>query len=309
MLSLAASFINEVEEDSSEHLRKLINDEYFDWKLYELILKDTRDRRKREVVEKLYEKEKRDYTLLQSLLPDYKPRLNVLKLWLYFIIYKLFGITFVIKFAESNEQEIIRGYQRILAAEKNREVRSKLKRLLRSTKRYEYLLRDWIREDRLKYLGFVALGVTDAIVSLVGTQAGFLGATGSGFLVGISTIIVGLATTISMVAATYMQAKELKNGLSPLRAAASSGITYVIVTLLLAVPYFVILNALLAFGVSLFIALITLVFFTYYVSVIDDRNFKVQLRENLTVVALATILGYALGVGADYFFNISFNSL
>ena len=288
-------------DEDSERLRKLVDDEYFDLKLYELILKDIKDKKEKRIVERLYEKERKDLETLLRFSEGYRPRLNPIKLYFYYLLYKIFGLTFVVKFAESNEGEVVEGYQDLLRKEGKRENRARLKQLIRSTKRYEYMLRSWIKDERLKYLSFIALGITDAIISLVGTQAGFLGATEDGTYVALSTFIVGLATGISMGAATYLQAKEMKNGVKPFKAALSSVKTYGVVTLLLMLPFLIIKNPYMAFILSFIASLLILALFTYYTSVVNDRNFWKQLKENLLITMFALFVGFVLGKGASLF--------
>ena len=284
-----------MEEEDSERLKKLVDDEYFDLKLYELILKDLKDKKQKRIIERLYEKEKKDYETLLSFLGDYRPRLNRLKLWVHFILYKIFGTTFAVKFTESNEEEVVEGYEDLLRSEEEKEKRSTLRKLIRSTKRYEYMLRDWVKDEKLKYLSFVALGITDAVISLVGTQAGFLGATESSLYIALSTFIVGLATGVSMGAATYLQAKELKNGLNPVKAALNSFKTYLIVTTVLVLPFLLTRNPYLAFGISFLLSLGIIALFSYYTAVVNDRDFWMQFKESVVIVLLALAAGFVLG--------------
>ncbi len=290
-----------MEEEDSERLKRLVDDEYFDLKLYELILKDLKDKKQRRIIERLYEKEKKDYETLLSFLGDYKPRLNKIKLWLHFILYKLFGTTFAVKFTESNEDEVVESYEDLLRSEDEKEKRSTLRKLIRSTKRYEYMLRDWVKDEKLKYLSFVALGITDAVISLVGTQAGFLGATESSLYIALSTFIVGLATGVSMGAATYLQAKELKNGLNPLKAATNSFKTYLIVTTILVFPFLITRNPYLAFSAAFLLSLGIIALFSYYTAVVNNREFWAQFKESLFIVLLALAVGFLLGKAASIF--------
>ncbi len=292
--------MGEAEEDS-KRIRKLVDDEYFDLKLYEMILKDLKDRKKRKIVEQLYEKEKRDLEALLSLSKGYKPRVSRAKLFLYYLLYKIFGLTFVVRFAESDEEKVLREYRNLLNEEDEREKRTLLKQLIRSTRRYEYMLRKRIKDERLKYLSFIALGITDGVISLIGTQAGFLGATENSLYVAISTLIVGIATSISMGAATYLQAKEMRNGVTPLKAALSSLQTYVVVTLMLVIPFLFISNPYTAFAISFLFSLFILAIFTYYTSVVNERDFLEQLKENLAVVLMALFLGFLLGKAVSIF--------
>ncbi|NPA86502.1 MAG: hypothetical protein GXO00_00645 [Candidatus Diapherotrites archaeon] len=288
-------------DEDSERIQRLVNDEFFDVKLYELVISHVKNEKERRILRRLLEKERKDLEALMKLHPHVKPRLNHLKLWFYFLLYRLFGYTFVIKLAESNEEEVLNEYRRLLQEEKDGEDKKLLRRLIRSTKRYEYMLRSWIKEERLKYLSFMALGVVDGIISLMGTQAGFLGATGESLKVGVYSLIVGVATAVSMAAATFLQAKEMQNGVNPWRAMVYGGSTYLSVTALLVLPYFLFSNPYVAFMVALILSMVVLAVFTFYSSVVHEKDFWKEFRENVAVVGIAALVGFAVGSLADRF--------
>jgi VIT1/CCC1 family predicted Fe2+/Mn2+ transporter len=74
-----------------------------------------------------------------------------------------------------------------------------------------------------------------------------------------------------------------------------TGSVYLLSTVLLALPYFMTHDMLLAFSGSVILAILLASFFTYYVAVINDSSFKREAVENV-----ALIMGTA---AATFFFG------
>ena len=76
-----------------------------------------------------------------------------------------------------------------------------------------------IQEAMIKYIGFIAMGLADAIVEITGVHAGFLGVTNSTLFAGISGIVVGFSTAISMgsasLSASQAGSPAARHGYSP----------------------------------------------------------------------------------------------
>src|SRR5437016_1858109 len=89
----------------------------------------------------------------------------------------------------------------------------------------------------------VALGVNDGVIELTGALTGFTFALKEHHLVALSGLITGIAAALSMAASAFMQARheEEKDAVS---AAVITGISYLIVVLLLVAPYFIFAEAL-----------------------------------------------------------------
>jgi VIT1/CCC1 family predicted Fe2+/Mn2+ transporter len=80
-----------------------------------------------------------------------------------------------------------------------------------------------------------------------------------------------------------------------------TGSAYLLSTLLLALPYFMTHDMILAFSGSVILAILLASFFTYYVAVINDSSFKREAVENVTL-----IMGTA---AATFFFGEFLGSL
>ena len=151
-----------------------------------------------------------------------------------------------------------------------------------------------LNEGVVRYIGFIALGLADAVVEITGVHAGFLGATTTTLAAGIAGLIVGLSAAISMAAAAYIQAKHesVKN---PIPSALATGIAYIAAVVLLAAPYFITHSNILAFVVSVILAFVLVVAFTFYSSVINESNFKRELVESTVVLFATALVSYLFG--------------
>jgi VIT1/CCC1 family predicted Fe2+/Mn2+ transporter len=203
------------------------------------------------------------------------------------------GLTFVTKLLERHESEVVRRYREVLKRVEG-EVREKVEEFLRDEEEHERVLLSQIDEPLLRYIGFIALGLSDSMIEVTGVHAGFLGVTASTIIAGVAGLIVGFAASISMGVASYLKAKsELRS--KPVTSGLVTGSVYLLSTVLLALPYFMTHDMILAFSGSVIFAILLASFFTYYVAVINDSNFRREAVENV-----ALIMGTA---AATFFFG------
>ncbi len=279
--------------DFTSDARFFCDDEHFDHLVYKELASKERNGPRRALLERLAEMERKHYEFWQSLLPSHRPRFNPLRFRAIMLLRALFGLTFVTKLLERHESEVVRRYREVLKRAEG-EVREKVEEFLRDEEEHEKALISQIDEPLLRYIGFIALGLSDSMIEVTGVHAGFLGVTASTIIAGVAGLIVGFAASISMGVAAYLKAKsELRS--KPLTSGLVTGIAYLLSTVLLAVPYFATHDMLLAFSGSVVLAILLATFFTFYVAVVNDSSFKREVLENV-----ALIMGTA---AATYFFG------
>jgi len=231
------------------------------------------------------------------------------------ILRAVFGVTFTTKFLETHEKSAIATYERMLAdagtgtsPTMSESHRARLREIIADEKTHEQGLIAGLREKRVAYIGFIALGLADAIVEITGVHAGFLGVTGDTLVAGVAGVIVGFAAAISMGFASYIQAKQ-DTEKSALVSAFATGLSYLGSVVLLALPYFLIRTMIPAFIVSTSVGLILLAAFTFYTAVVFDRKFSREFAQSAALMlgtALATfilgkVIGGAFGLNAGSF--------
>ncbi len=275
------------DSDKMQLVQMYCKDEYGDHMVYKELANREKKEDRRHILEQLSEKELEHYRFWSNYTKGYKPQVNRLLL-LGVVFLRLFGLTFTLKLLERNEGKTIAAYRKYsenLPADE----KAILDSIIRDEEEHEHYFISQIDEGVLRYMSFIVLGLADAIVEITGVHAGFLGVTSSTLIAGISGLVVGFAAAISMASAAYLQAKhDLKR--SPVLSAISTGLAYIGAVAMLALPYFLTHDMLLAFGGSVGLALTLTAAFTFYGSVITERMFA---REFAVSVALT--LGTALG--------------
>ena len=284
----------------AERARRYCLDEYRDYLVYKLLAEREDDEGHRRILEKLASDELRHYEFWRRLAGDgCRASLGRLEAKLILAARRLLGLTFTLKLLERGEQETIREYREMLGLVPE-EYRKELERIIQDEVDHEEKLMASIEESRVKYIGFVALGLADAIVEITGVHAGFLGYSATTLVAGIAGLVVGFSATISMASAAYIQAKEVE-GRDPVTSAVVTGLAYMAAVIALAVPYFLTDSMKLAFTASILVGLAVVAGFTFYSTVVGGRSF---LREYLETAGL--MMGTAFGA---YFFGVFLRDL
>jgi len=216
-----------------------------------------------------------------------------LKVWWYLGIARVLGLTFGIKLMERGEQRAQEVYQKISV------VVPGVTDIVEDEDRHEAELIDLIDEERLRYVGSMVLGLNDALVELTGTLAGLTLALQNARLIGLAGLITGIAASLSMAASQYLSTKSEEGGQDPTKAAAYTGVAYVLTVALLILPYFLLRSYLVSLGVTLTNAILVILAFTYYVSVAREISFKKRFLEmvliSFGVAGLSFAIGYVVG--------------
>ncbi len=266
---------------------KFCREELTAYKAYQWLAARERDPVRRSVLEEMAAQERSHYEFWRRMLGrDCRPRR--LSLMLLGLAYRILGPIFTLKMLERGEEEAIREYTEALRYLKG-EDRRRLEEIIEDERNHEAKLLEGIEDVRVKYLGYIALGLADAIVEITGVHAGFLGATSSTILAGVAGLVVGFSAALSMSGAAYLQAKHGRET-RPIISAGVTGIAYIASVVLLALPYFIFRNMAEAFTASLLLATLVVGSFTYFSTVVQDKPFLKEFLESL-----ALMLGTAFG--------------
>jgi VIT1/CCC1 family predicted Fe2+/Mn2+ transporter len=202
---------------------------------------------------------------------DAKP--NKLSIWKYYLISRIFGITFGIKLMEKVEGKAQAIYEEI-----SKYVPAAID-IEKDEKEHERKLIDLIDEERLRYVSSMVLGLNDALVELTGALAGFTLAFRNTRLIAMAGFITGIAASLSMAASEYLSTKSEESSRNPFKASAYTGSAYVMTVLFLIFPYVIFTNYYFCLGFTLFNAIIVILLFTFYVSVAKDISFWKRFSE------------------------------
>lgn len=284
-------------EGLSSFILKFQEEEITQSLFYERIAKSLKGKN-REVLEKIAMDEKDHYERLKRYTgKDVSPK--KLKLLKFFLLWKMFGLTFIIKLMEKGEEKAQEGYERFLPYIPD------LDKIFRDEEEHERELMDMIDEKRLKYVSSMVLGISDAIVELTGAIAGLSFAFQNSELVGIAGMITGIAAALSMSVSEYLSQKsELEEGKSPLNAAIYTGFAYIIAVFFLVMPFFVLERVFLSLSLSLLNALFIIALFTFFVSIIKEKSFKKTFLEMALLSFSVAGISFLIGALARKFLGI-----
>lgn len=245
----------------------------------------------REVLLRLAEEELGHYYALRAYtgadVPPVRGRVRF-----YLALARIFGITFAMKLMEEGEKRAEAAYMEVAATI------PELAEIVRDEKEHEAALMAGIDEERLGYLSSMVLGMNDALVELLGALAGLSLALGRSRLVGLVALITGIAAALSMAASEYLSTKSEGGAKSPLKAAAYTGMAYIITVTLLVFPFFILGNVYFALGLSLLDGLLAVGAFTFFMAVVRGLPYRQTLFEmaaiGMGVAALSFLIGWIL---------------
>ncbi len=233
--------------------------------------------------------------------PDIKPERHAV--WGTILLRDILGITFITKFAESHEKDSVATYRAILSTIPD-DRKAQLLAIIDDEQSHEQTLIAQLKEKRIAYIGFIVLGLADAIVEITGTHAGFLGVTGSTLIAGVSGVIVGFAAAISMASASYLQAKQDLEK-SPFISAAATGISYLCSVICLALPYFLIRTMFVAFATSTSVGILLIAGFTFYGAIVFDRKFWNEFGEAVMLMLGTAVATFFVGTIVGKIFHLN----
>jgi VIT1/CCC1 family predicted Fe2+/Mn2+ transporter len=280
-----------------EETRKLVltsqKNEITEHIIYEKLAQSTKDAQNRSVLQRISDDELKHYNFWKQYTgKDTKP--DKLKVWMYFLIARIFGITFGIKLMEKGEEKAQTTYEKIS------KVIPSAKEIVEDEDKHEMELINMLDEERLRYVGSIVLGLNDALVELTGALAGLTFALQNTRLTAMAGLITGVAASLSMATSEYLSTKSEGYVKNPFRAAVYTGVAYVITVLFLIFPYFVFGEPMLCLGFTILNAVIVIFIFTSYISIAKGIPFKNRFSEmvliSLGVAALTFLITFIIKI-------------
>jgi VIT1/CCC1 family predicted Fe2+/Mn2+ transporter len=257
--------------------------------IYQALAGEARESANREVLGEIAAVEIAHYRFWRSftgveLAPDR------LRIAFYSLVYRIFGITFSLKFMERGERKAQELYKNLLP------VVPGLEKVLLDEEQHEKALLALIDEQRLRYTGSIVLGLNDALVELTGTLAGLTLALQNTRVIAMAGLITGIAAALSMGSAEYLSTKSEGGGRNPVQAATYTLVAYIITVIFLVTPYLVFSSFYFALAATILNAVIVIVVFTFYTSVTRDLDFRGRFLEMATISLGVAALSFLIGL-------------
>ncbi|MCX7885789.1 MAG: VIT1/CCC1 transporter family protein [Verrucomicrobiae bacterium] len=273
-------------------LAQLQRTEITEYHVYRRLAQTLPESENRRILERIADDERRHARLWEKYLAQ-QPTPDPLRLWWYYGLGRLLGLTFSIKLMERGEQHASRFYQRLATEIPEAE------QVAREEDSHEQALIALLDEDRLRYTGAMVLGLNDALVELTGAVAGLTLALQNTRLIAMTALITGVAAAMSMAASSYLSARaEPDQQKNPLKSAAYTGVAYLLTVALLIAPYLLFQNYYVCLALTLAAALLIIAAFNYYICVARELSFRQRFLEMSTlsfgVAAISFLLGFLL---------------
>jgi len=224
---------------------------------------------------------------------------DTLRVWYYYLMARVLGITFSLKLMESVEKRAQNADKSLIRAI------PEYATIVANEERHEKALIALIDEEGLRYVGSVVLGLNDALVEFTGMLAGLTFAIQNNQIIAVAGLITGIAASLSMAASEYLSQRSDGGPSDPLKAAVYTGIAYVITVALLIAPYLLLANPYIALVVTLLLAVGIIFFYTFYISVARDLPFYRRFGEMLAISLGIAAVSFILGLVIRIFFNIT----
>ncbi len=274
-----------------QELLRAQRNEITEYHVYSRLAVVTRDAANRDVLARIARDEEGHYRFFKQYTgQEVAP--NTWKVRWYVLLARVLGLTFAIKRMEQGEEQAQAAYGRLSA-----EIPA-ARSIIDDEAHHEQELIGMISEERLRYVGSVVLGLNDALVELTGALAGLTLALQNTRLIAMTGMITGIAASLSMAASEYLSTKTEHGETNPRRAALYTGITYVFTVTALILPYLILSNYIVALIATLSVAVLIILFFSYYVSVVQGISFRRRFVEmagiGLGVAAVSFGIGYVV---------------
>lgn len=256
--------------------------------IYKKIAKFAKGEENKKTLERLAGEEYAHYEIWKSYTGiEMKP--NKAKILKYTLIARILGFTFAVKLMENGEATAQEKYD-MIANEVPESIHIK-----EQEDEHEASLLAMLDEEKLHYVGSMVLGLSDALVELAGSLAGFTFALQNTKLVALSGLIVGISATFSMASSEFLSAKsEGRN--DAFKSCSYTGIAYLLTVVALIAPYLIFSQPITALSVMIGIIILIIAGFTYYTSVAQDLKFGSRFIEMAAISIGVAVISFAVGI-------------
>lgn len=285
----------ELTNEQISKIKQFQKNEITEYHIYKKLSKSLKNPKNATLLSQIADDEKRHYDFW-SQYSGIKVKPNRWKIFKFYWISKILGVTFGIKLLENGEQGAQDEYK------KATQFIPEAKEIVEDEDAHEEELVNMIKEKKLDYVGSIVLGLNDALVELTGALAGLTLALQNTRLIAVAGLITGIAASFSMGASEYLSTKSEGNSSKALSSSIYTGVAYIITVLILILPYLLFDNYYLCLALTISFAILIILGFNYYISVAKDLNFKKRFFE----MAFLSLGVAALTFGISYFVRMFF---
>jgi len=265
--------------------------------IYQKLARVISDENNRDILRRISDDELRHYGIWKKYSGrDVRP--NRLKVFFYYWVARILGITFGIKLMERGEAAAQHAYEALV------DTAPEAKKIISEENEHEDELIGLIDEERLRYVGSIVLGLNDALVELTGALAGLTLALRNAKLIAMAGLITGIAASFSMAASEYLSTKAEEDEKHPIKASVYTGTAYILTVFFLIFPYLIFPDPIMSLCLTLFNAMLVILAFTYYISIARDLSFWGRFLEMAAISLGIAMISFGMGYVIRLFFDI-----
>lgn len=284
--------------DLLQMVRSLQREEITEYRIYLALSSAVRDPHNQDILRQMAQEEREHSEFWRYYTGETVPP-NMVKFWLYYLVSRIFGLTFGIKLMERAPWKAAETYEALAATLPEAE------QIRAREQHHEEQIIALIDEQKLRYIGSVVLGFNDALVEFTGTLAGLTFALQDSRLIAVVGLIMGVAASLSMGAAEYLSRKSEGAKNNPFTASLYTGIAYFVTVVALIAPFLIFHSPFVALPVTLIGAVIIIVLFTWYISVAQDLDFRKRFTEMAALSLGIAAVSFLIGVGIRVFLGVN----
>ena len=279
-------------------VRKMQQNELTESVIYEKIAAFAKGEENQATLHRLAREEKAHYEIWKRYTGiEMEPQMG--KVRKFTLIARILGFTFAVKLMENGEENAQEEYA-LLAQEVEESIQIRA-----DEEKHEQALLEMLDEETLHYVGSMVLGLSDALVELTGSLAGFCFALQNNRLIALSGLIVGISATFSMASSEFLSARS-EGRSDALKSCSYTGIAYLFTVIALIAPYLLFPTGqyLAALVCMLLVVVAIIAGFTYYTSVAQDEPFKSRFLEMALISISVAVMSFFVGILAKKFLGV-----
>lgn len=288
--------MKDVSKETLAIIKQMQQNELNESVIYKKIAKFAKGEHNKETLERLGSEEHAHYEIWKTYTGiEMKPsKAKVLK---YTLIARVLGFTFAVKLMERGEEVAQEKYE-LIAGEVPESIHIK-----EQEEEHEASLLAMLDEEKLRYVGSMVLGLSDALVELAGSLAGFTFALQNTKLVALSGLIVGISATFSMASSEFLSAKS-EGRTDAFKSCSYTGIAYLLTVVALIAPYLLLSQPIAALVVMIGIIILIIAGFTYYTSIAQDLKFGSRFLEMAGISIGVAAISFVVGILAKQLLGV-----
>ncbi len=288
--------MKQISEQALAIIRKMQQNERTESEVYKKIARFAKGEENKKALERLSAEELAHHEIWKKYTGiEMKPQKA--KVFKYTLIARTLGFTFAVKLMERGEGIAQENYA-LIAQEVPESIQIK-----EQEEEHEATLLAMLDEEKLHYVGSMVLGLSDALVELAGSLAGFTFALQNTKLVALSGLIVGISATFSMASSEFLSAKS-EGRKDAFKSCTYTGIAYLLTVVALITPYLLLSHPLIALSVMIGIIVLIIAGFTYYTSVAQDLKFGSRFWEMTLISVGVAAISFLVGILAKQLLGV-----